>query len=197
MRLRGTLVPAFAIALGVAGCDEPSRDVSEPEPREITQPVAVETPASIIRPEVMAEQAKPPLEPLEATVPFGEGGFELSDEAVRALGEVLSSDQLDEGWAIVLRGHTDSVGHDEANLRASRRRAEAVAEWLVENGVEEARITVIALGEQRPVAPNALPDGSPDEEGRARNRRVTITIAPAVAETPEDLPMERTSAPDG
>src|SRR5690606_30153070 len=106
-------------------------------------------------------------------------------------------DQLAEGWPVVLRGHTDSVGHDEANLRASRRRAEAVANWLVEHGVSEERIEIIALGEQRPIAPNALPDGSPDEEGRAKNRRVTVHIVPADAETPTETPPEPEPAAEG
>lgn len=197
MKLRGALVATLAVAIGAGGCGEQARDANEAESGAVAQPAGAETPASIIRPEVMAEQAKPPLEPLEITVPFAQGGSELSDDAIRVLGDVLASDQLAKGWSIVLRGHTDSVGHDEANLRASRRRAEAVAEWLVENGVGEDRIAIIALGEQRPVAPNALPDGRPDEQGRARNRRVTISIAPASPDGAEDAPAEQEPAADG
>ena len=37
---------------------------------------------------------------------------------------------------------------------------------------------MIAVGEQNPIAPNALPDGEPNEPGRARNRRVELEIAP-------------------
>ena len=58
-------------------------------------------------------------------------------------------------------------------------------EQPAEHGVARERITVIALGEQRPVAPNAHLDGTPDEEGRARNRRVTVTIAPPRQEDAE------------
>ena len=182
-----------ATAVGLAGCDgQPRADAPE------TEPARTATPASIIRPEVIAEQAvEPPLAPLEATIPFGEGGHELSVAAEDALADVLASDQLAEGWPIVLRGHTDSIGHDEANLRASRRRAEAVADWLVENGVSEERIEIVALGEQRPVAPNARPDGSPDEEGRAKNRRVTVSIAPAEPEPAAEPPAEPAAAAEG
>lgn len=49
-------------------------------------------------------------------------------------------------------------------------------DFLVENGVEEERIEIVAFGEQNPVEPNALSDGSPNEEGRAANRRVEVTI---------------------
>ena len=74
-----------------------------------------------------------------------------------------------------------------------------LADWLVEHGVARERITVIAIGEQRPVAPNAHLDGSADEEGRARNRRVTLAIAPPVdtdVARPSGL-QEREAAPDG
>jgi OOP family OmpA-OmpF porin len=54
-----------------------------------------------------------------------------------------------------------------------------VATWLVKHGVDKERITIIALGEQRPIASNAHLGGTPDEEGRAKNRRVTVTIAPS------------------
>jgi OOP family OmpA-OmpF porin len=43
-------------------------------------------------------------------------------------------------------------------------------------------MTVIGLGEDRPVAPNAHLDGSDDPEGRARNRRVEIEVTPVPAE---------------
>ena len=188
MTCRFALAPVVA-ALALAGCrwEQPA----DPEPRtdrsDAVPPSPEETPAtSIMRPEVLPEPAAPArLEPFEATIPFAEGGNELTAEAEQALAEVVESAQLAEGWPVVLRGHTDSVGGDTANLLASERRAEAVAEWLAEHGVARERITVIALGEQRPVAPNVHLDGTPDEEGRARNRRVTVTIAPPRQEDAE------------
>ena len=127
-----------------------------------------------------------PPDPLAATVPFPDGGYELNAAAERVLAGVVKSDQLAENWPIVLRGHTDSEGDDRGNLFASRKRAEAVAGWLVENGVDEERIEVIALGEQRPVAPNAQLNGTPDERGRARNRRVEVWIGPPGSQPAED-----------
>jgi len=190
---------ATAGLVALSGCDdEPRLDPPEAEATAQTEAPSTATPISIIRPEVMAETVVvPPPPPLEATIPFGEGGFALSPDAERVLADVLASDQFAEGWPIVLRGHTDSVGHDEANLRASRRRAEAVVEWLIENGVSEDRIEIIALGEQRPIAPNAMLDGTPDEEGRAKNRRVTVSIAPAEAEPADESSPEPMPAADG
>ena len=117
------------------------------------------------------------LEPLEVTIGFPEGGSELDEAAVAALEELAGSDQAEAGWPIVLRSHSDAGGNDAANLRASRARGDAVRAWLVEQGFEEDRIAVIAFGEQNPVQPNALPDGTPNEKGRAANRRVDVTIA--------------------
>ena len=94
----------------------------------------------------------------------------------------MASPQVEQGGPIILRGHSDSGGNDEGNMRASRARAEAVRDWLVDSGVDEARISLIAFGEQNPVAPNARPDGSPDPVGRAANRRVEIEVRSENAE---------------
>ncbi|RIV77533.1 OmpA family protein [Pelagerythrobacter aerophilus] len=163
---------AMTAAIALAGCDR-----GEPPPPPEPTPEVPPTPASIIRPDVEIERPEPELKPLEASVTFAEAGGELSAAALEDLETILESPQMAEGGAIVLRGHTDSSGDDEANLRVSRKRAEMVRDWLVEHGVAEERITVIAIGEQRPIAPNAKLDGTPDEAGRAANRRVDVSIA--------------------
>lgn len=153
-------------------------------------PAAPEEPAegkrSIFRPEFQVEpiDSLSPPESLETRIIFLDGA-ELSQEARAELATVLASPQVTGGGAIVLRGHSDSGGSDDANMRASRARAEAVRDWLVENGVEASRISVIAFGEQNPAAPNALPDGSPNEEGRLANRRVEIEVY--TAEQPAEV----------
>ena len=133
---------------------------------------------SIFRPEFQVEpiEAREPRGALETRIAFPEGA-ELTEEARTDLATVLASPQMGEGGTITLRGHSDSGGDDEANLRASQARADAVAEWLIENGVAQERIVIIAFGEQNPVAPNALPDGTPNEAGRATNRRVEIEVS--------------------
>jgi OOP family OmpA-OmpF porin len=78
-------------------------------------------------------------------------------------------------------------------LRASRRRAEAVRDFLIGNGAAAEQIVVVALGEMRPIAPNAHLDGSPDEEGRASNRRVDVQVDPR---PPEPESAEGTSTPE-
>lgn len=158
----------------------------EPDPSASSSDAPTEQ-VSILRPEVEAEQAEQGapvlvLEPLEVAIGFPEGGSALDEAAIAALREVLASDQLEAGGPIVLGGHSDTGGSDAANRRASTARAEAVRDWLVDEGVDADRFEIIAFGEQNPVEPNALPDGSPNEEGRAANRRVEILIDVPAAE---------------
>ena len=69
-------------------------------------------------------------------------------------------------------GHTDSTGSDSYNMDLSKRRADAVARYLISQGVNSARIQTQGMGESYPIADNTT------EEGRALNRRVEIKITP-------------------
>jgi len=171
---------ALGLGIAVSGCR------NEPAPEPSPTPTQSEGPRSIFQPEYQqdtdAEEVPLTPEPLRETIGFPEGGAELDEAASAALETVLNSPQLAEGWPIILRGHSDAGGSGEVNLRASRNRAEAIRDAMIEGGVAEDRITVIAFGEQNPVEPNALPNGEPNERGRAANRRVEITI-----DSPEDI----------
>jgi outer membrane protein OmpA-like peptidoglycan-associated protein len=83
------------------------------------------------------------------------------------LSEVLSENPTIE---IELAGHTDNQGSSRLNLRLSRDRVEEVKKYLVEKGIEEARIEGKGYGGTRPVASNA------GEQTRKLNRRVEIVI---------------------
>jgi len=101
----------------------------------------------------------------------------LSERAlqqVAAIGDVAL--RLAEGRPLAIEGHTDSIGDDEYNLDLSRRRAETVLEALAETGVPRELMRSEGFGEQFPIAPNKLPDGRDDPEGRQRNRRVEVVI---------------------
>jgi outer membrane protein OmpA-like peptidoglycan-associated protein len=67
-------------------------------------------------------------------------------------------------------GHTDSDGTEEYNMALSIRRAEAVRDYMVSEGVNAAIIDVSGEGESNPVVSNAT------QEGRAENRRVDIHV---------------------
>lgn len=69
-------------------------------------------------------------------------------------------------------GHTDNVGSASYNEDLSLRRANAVANVLIAEGVWTSRVSTLGLGENQPVATNLT------SEGRAQNRRVEIIILP-------------------
>lgn len=71
---------------------------------------------------------------------------------------------------VMLVGHTDSVGTDHHNQALSIRRAQAVAQALIDQGVNPSQIQVSGQGEKAPIASND------NAEGRAKNRRVEATI---------------------
>lgn len=73
---------------------------------------------------------------------------------------------------IVIAGHTDSVGSEQYNLELSLRRANAVADYLVLNGVAKHRVGTEGRGELEPIALNET------ATGRSQNRRVEIFVVP-------------------
>jgi OOP family OmpA-OmpF porin len=83
-------------------------------------------------------------------------------EAARILGE-------NAGVNVSVEGHTDAVGTDAYNQSLSERRAAAVRDYLVAEGVGADRLTTKGFGESEPVASNETGDG------RAQNRRVELT----------------------
>ncbi|MFO7878477.1 MAG: OmpA family protein [Bacteroidota bacterium] len=69
-----------------------------------------------------------------------------------------------------IRGHTDNVGDNSANMELSLRRAKSVYDYLASHGIDESRMDYEGFGQTRPVATNET------EEGRAQNRRTEFYI---------------------
>ncbi len=78
--------------------------------------------------------------------------------------------ELADAYAGIIIGHTDNTGNPNYNLGLSKRRAQAVSDYLVATGTPPEKLRVIGLGETDPIASNDT------EEGRARNRRVEIIV---------------------
>jgi len=71
---------------------------------------------------------------------------------------------------VLVEGHTDNVGKAAYNKKLSDKRAAAVVKWLIDNGIEYARLRSAGIGMDRPLASNE------DEVGRQQNRRVEFHI---------------------
>lgn len=95
-----------------------------------------------------------------------------SNSAVLDTGAQVELDQILKYMAehtemnVTVTGHTDSIGSRDNNFNLSRARADAVKKYLMDHGIQSARITTVGGGEEKPVAPNST------EAGRALNRRV-------------------------
>jgi len=110
---------------------------------------------------------------INASVLFDEGDAALvgnARETLRTVAGLLKDDP----HAIEVEGHTDTTPIRNAafpsNWELSAVRASTVVRLFVENGVAEQRLAAVGRGANQPVAPNG------DATGRARNRRVAVTI---------------------
>jgi OOP family OmpA-OmpF porin len=92
----------------------------------------------------------------------GKAALHALNESIRASGARVVD--------ITVIGYTDGDGTEKYNMRLSMRRAEAVRDYMVSEGVARSIIKVSGEGEANPVASNATP------EGRAQNRRVEIYV---------------------
>ncbi|CAI8972616.1 OmpA-OmpF porin, OOP family [Pseudomonas donghuensis] len=102
---------------------------------------------------------------------FDTGHAELKNSASRTVLKLVQFLQLNPKRVVRIEGYTDSTGTPEDNLKLSRDRAQAVADMLIDLGVDEKRIQVEGYGDQYPVEANA------SERGRAQNRRVEIVFS--------------------
>ena len=75
------------------------------------------------------------------------------------------------GCQVEISGHTDRVGDNQLNQRLSRRRAEAVVNYLTQKGIDAGRMTAKGYGEDKPLATN-----DDEKEGRAINRRTEFEV---------------------
>lgn len=101
---------------------------------------------------------------------FASGKAEIARESYPSLNEVAAEMMADKSMKIEVCGYTDNVGSDAVNLKISKKRAEAVVEYLIAAGISKDRLNAKGLGEADPIADNAT------KEGRAKNRRIEIKI---------------------
>ncbi|MGB8493649.1 MAG: OmpA family protein [Candidatus Acidiferrum sp.] len=101
---------------------------------------------------------------------FDTGSHTLKPGAREKLAKISGILLAHPGLTLQIEGHTDSVGSDEFNQQLSERRADAVRDFLAEQGVPVSSITARGFGKTQPVATNDTP------EGRQRNRRVELVV---------------------
>jgi outer membrane protein OmpA-like peptidoglycan-associated protein len=106
------------------------------------------------------------------SVKFTFDGDKVPENAQAILNDLASKVKgLDKAVYLEIEGHTDNIGSDTYNEKLGEARAEAVRNYLAENGgIPLHAMNVISYGETKPVAANNT------AEGRAKNRRVVVRV---------------------
>lgn len=102
---------------------------------------------------------------------FKTGSFELLPGARERLAKVSGIVIAHPGLHLEVEGHTDSVGGDDYNQKLSENRAQAVRDYLVQQGISDNSVVFRGLGKTQPVATNDT------AEGRQQNRRVELVLS--------------------
>ncbi|WP_409431051.1 OmpA family protein [Mycobacterium sp. SMC-16] len=137
-----------------------------PEPSSAPAPGPAPAPAGGPCAKVQADVT----ELLRTPISFVTGGSQMTGESRRLLVQIADKIKGCPNGAVTVIGYTDNQGSDAVNLRLSDTRAKAVAAALVSNGVLASKMTARGAGSANPIADNNT------EEGRAKNRRVEITV---------------------
>jgi len=108
---------------------------------------------------------------------FDTASYTLKPGAREKLAKISGVVLAHPGLNLKIEGYTDSVGSDEYNQELSENRANAVREFLIEQGVAGSGVSAQGFGKTQPVASNDTPDG------RQRNRRVEIVVSGEAIDT--------------
>ena len=82
---------------------------------------------------------------------FKFGSWELTPDSEQGLNALVKLLNDNPNITIELAAHTDLVGNNEANQELSLRRAQSVVDFLINNGIEQERLTPVGYGEEKPV----------------------------------------------
>lgn len=150
--------------------DKPAVPALEPE-WPVPAPIQSEPTDPDASVEMTPDGKKYELVKLSAEVLFDFNKFNIKPSANKDLAKIAKHLQKKGFSKVIVEGHTDSKGTDEYNEVLSSNRAQAVANYLVQNyGFEGKRFEAIGKGEKLPVATNET------DEGRQKNRRVEFKI---------------------
>ncbi|SHK33532.1 OmpA family protein [Fibrobacter sp. UWEL] len=101
---------------------------------------------------------------------FAVNKADLKQDLKTSLAKVAGILSVYQQFNVSIEGNTDNTGSEEHNMKLSQQRADNVMKFLVDQGIEESRLTAKGLGMTMPIADNAT------KEGRQKNRRVDLVI---------------------
>lgn len=105
--------------------------------------------------------------------------YQINNASKKELDKLITILKKNNTIGVELSSHTDDIGSDKFNLSLSQKRADAVVEYIISKGIERNRVVAKGYGKTQPVAPNKLPNGKDNPEGRAKNRRTEFKVVKA------------------
>lgn len=105
-----------------------------------------------------------------SSVTFITGSSRLTRRSKRLLNNVSTVIVKNSNYNLLIRGHTDSLGDEQFNLKLSRERAQSTFDYLVSKGIARSRMKPSGFGETQPLASNKT------KKGRLKNRRVELKL---------------------
>ena len=115
------------------------------------------------KPEIVFEKKAPII--LDG-VNFASGSAELNDNTKIILEKVVRTLKDYPEMKLEVNGYTDNTGSITFNMKISKRRAESVRNYLINQGIQAERLTANGYGPENPIASNST------KEGRTKNRRI-------------------------
>jgi outer membrane protein OmpA-like peptidoglycan-associated protein len=144
----------------------------QPGPVPVTVTVTCPTDSKTATDTVTIQVVAPPAAKVYTfeDVHFDFDRYTLRPEAVRVLEQAVSAMKQDATLRLTVEGHTCSIGTAEYNLALGERRANAVRDYLTQNGVAASRLQSVSYGEEKPKHDNSR------EETRRLNRRAALVV---------------------
>jgi peptidoglycan-associated lipoprotein len=139
-----------------------------PAPAPAPPTAAPQAPATAARPSPKEFMAIPELKPIY----FDFDKYDIRPADAKVLDANASWLKSNAAQLVLIEGHCDERGTNEYNLALGERRAKSTMNYLVSQGVQASRITIISYGEERPVCTQH------NEECWSKNRRAQFLVKP-------------------
>jgi outer membrane protein OmpA-like peptidoglycan-associated protein len=101
---------------------------------------------------------------------LGSTQLEISAVSKKQLDAVIKQLETAPGFKVQIHGHTDDMGKEKYNKDLSLKRANFIADYARNTGVEDSKLIVVGFGSDKPIASNST------EKGRTKNRRVEVKL---------------------
>ncbi len=138
------------------------------KPKPVEQPKVIEKPKKA-EPKKVVEKKKPKIYRLKY-ITFKVNSYELTEKAKAELDKFASTIKAYPEAELFVKGYTDNTGAKSYNIMLSKKRANAVREYLITKGIPAFKIKADGFGPANPIASNKT------REGRAKNRRIEIEV---------------------